>query len=51
MSFLAFLLSLFLAFTTPCATEDSDNCYWDANSRGNHSGQSFVAVNGTILYL
>lgn len=27
--------------TTPCAQEDSYNCFWDAGSRGNHAGYSF----------
>lgn len=29
-----------------CATEDSDNCRWDADIRGNGRGVTFVALNG-----
>ena len=29
-----------------CATEDSTNCVWDATTRGNGKGTSFVNVNG-----
>lgn len=39
------------ALTTPCAQEDSDNCYWNAATRGNGVGNSFVVVNGTYFYL
>lgn len=44
----------------PCATEDSDNCYWDARTMGNgperiaqglNPGISFVTLNGTTYYL
>lgn len=30
----------------PCAEEDSTNCYWDASTRGNGVGTSFVALGG-----
>lgn len=33
-----------------CATEDSDNCYWDAGAAGNGVGQSFVAWDGQVYY-
>jgi len=33
-----------------CPTEDSDNCYWDAVSRANNLGQSFVSWNGHFYY-
>jgi len=26
----------------PCPNEDSDECYWNAERRGNHDGRSFV---------
>jgi hypothetical protein len=26
----------------PCKSEDSVNCFWNANSRGNHRGHSFI---------
>lgn len=35
----------------PCATEDSVNCYWDAQQRGNGEGRSFVNYNGQTYYL
>lgn len=37
--------------TPPCATEDSTNCYWDANVQGNGQGNSFIDVNGTAYYV
>ncbi len=33
-----------------CATEDSDNCYWDATERGNGKGRSFTVVDGVVTY-
>lgn len=30
--------------TTPCAAEDSSNCYWDAGSTHNGHGHSWYAV-------
>lgn len=41
----AILFSPILDFT-PCATEDSTWCYWDAQTRGNGQGQSFIAFGG-----
>ena len=35
---------------TPCPTEDSTGCYWDASIRGNKVGQSFVNINGNVYY-
>lgn len=35
----------------PCATEDSDNCYWDAELQGNGEGRSFVTIDGHVYYL
>lgn len=34
---------------TPCAREDSRNCYWDAQTRGNGHGHSFVNLAGDVL--
>lgn len=28
--------------TRPCLTEDDTNCHWDAQSRGNGEGHSFI---------
>ena len=38
------------AITTPCATEDSTTCYWDAASFGDGNGRSFIDVLGTAYY-
>lgn len=34
----------------PCATEDSENCYWDAANHGDGQGTSFVRWNGVTYY-
>lgn len=34
-----------------CVTEDSDNCYWDGDLRGNRSGQSFYTLNDQTVLL
>lgn len=34
----------------PCAEEDSDDCYWDADTRGNGYGVSFVTIDGVTYY-
>jgi len=36
------------ALSVPCPTEDSDNCYWNATTRGNGVGGSFVNIAGAI---
>lgn len=48
MTYVALILSLILP---PCTTEDSANCYWDASTRGNGQGVSFVDVAGHVIYL
>ena len=41
-----------LLLTLPeCATEDSDNCVWLAEDRGNGEGRSFYVVDGEVTYL
>jgi|SRR5215217_7303172 len=35
----------------PCEFEDSENCYWNANKRGNGGGDSFIAWNDNIYYM
>ncbi|HEX8489355.1 MAG TPA: hypothetical protein VF642_12475 [Propionibacteriaceae bacterium] len=30
--------------TTPCPSEDSVNCYWNARTRGDGTGHSFYAI-------
>ena len=39
------------AFLPPCATEDSENCYWDALERGYGQGTSFVSYKGKWYYM
>lgn len=34
-----------------CITEDSTNCFWDAHTTGNGTGNSFIDVNGTAYYV
>jgi hypothetical protein len=46
MSALVMILALFLP---PCAAEDSHNCYWDAQHRGNGLGTSFVDLGGVTF--
>jgi hypothetical protein len=44
-------------YSTPCATEDSTNCRWDAETMGNGTGRSFIAYRLTdggpdrVIYL
>jgi len=33
-----------------CPTEDSDNCYWDAELMGDGTGRSFTVTNGEVTY-
>lgn len=36
----------------PCATEDSTQCYWDAQTMGNGRGRSFIALDdGLTVYV
>ena len=30
--------------TSPCQSEDSTNCFWDATVQGNGKGRSFYAI-------
>lgn len=34
-----------------CATEDSTNCFWNADTMGNGTGNSFIDINGTAYYV
>ncbi len=34
----------------PCPTEDSDNCYWDAETMGNGQGTSYVSIDGVLYF-
>jgi len=34
-----------------CVTEDSIDCYWLAQTRGNDRGRSFVNIAGATVYL
>lgn len=44
------VLPFAFAWFTPCATEDSSDCYWDAAERGNGTGASFLDVGGAIIW-
>lgn len=35
---------------TECVTEDSDNCFWDADTMGNGKGTSFVVIDGVTYF-
>lgn len=35
--------SLYCEELPPCKTEDSTECFWDAQTMGNGTGQSFIA--------
>lgn len=36
----------------PCPTEDSNSCYWDADTRSNGKGRSFIALaDYSVIYL
>jgi len=41
---LSLLLALTVAISTPCEYEDSTNCLWNADLRGNGVGNSFVTL-------
>jgi hypothetical protein len=48
----AFLFAAFmmlLATLPPCPTEDSANCYWDAQTRSNGKGISFIDLGGYLI--
>lgn len=34
----------------PCEYEDSTNCHWNASTRGNGIGQSFIAIGPIIIH-
>jgi hypothetical protein len=38
-------------YVIECEYEDSTNCYWDAATRGNGRGQSFIDHHGVIFYV
>ncbi len=40
-----------ITYLDPCPTEDSTNCYWDAQTAGNSTGQSFIDIAGTTYPL
>lgn len=47
----AFIIFMLHVINTPCAMEDSPNCFWDASSAGNGVGNSFIDVGGHAFYL
>lgn len=34
----------------PCGVEDDNNCYWEAQTQGNHQGVSFVTIDDMTYY-
>ena len=48
---ISLLFSLLFTVMPPCEYEDSTNCSWDADTRGNGVGHSFVDIGGTAFYL
>lgn len=44
------VLPFAFAWFTPCATEDSSNCYWNAAERGNGTGADFLDLGGAIIW-
>lgn len=40
-----------VACLAPCATEDSDHCFWDARQRGDGKGRSFIAIGESVYYV
>ena len=51
------MITIFLVASLPvaavpnCESEDDNNCYWNAATSGNGTGQSFIDVNGEAIYL
>lgn len=43
--------NIMAALDTPCEVEDSVNCYWRADLRGNGQGTSFVNIEGHVFPL
>lgn len=39
-----------LTVSKPCPTEDSYNCTYNAQTRGNGAGLSFVNIEGLVIY-
>lgn len=49
---LAFAALMMLITTLPpCQTEDSSNCYWNAQTMGNGNGSSFIDLGGYLIRL
>lgn len=47
----AAVTGLALQLTTPCKTEDSTMCYWDASQHGNGTGKSFVSLTEGLVII
>lgn len=45
----ACLALMFWLAVPACPTEDSNNCYWDAQTQGNGRGQSFIDIGGHLI--
>ena len=48
---MTFLLAILIYFMPACASEDANNCYWDASTQGNGEGSSFLVINDNVYYL
>jgi len=46
------IVSLLLAILPPCPTDEAiGTCGWDAGTRGNQEGTSFIVINNTRIDL
>lgn len=36
---------------TPCKYEDGRHCYWNAGTRGNGKGRSYLVTRGHVFYM
>lgn len=43
------LISMLFTVTPPCASEDANNCHWDASVQGNGTGNSFVVIDDRVV--
>ena len=48
LAVVAVFASYAVQLATPCQTEDSTGCYWNAETSGNGQGTSFIAVTDTL---
>ena len=46
---MSLLIALAVALSTPCPAEDSTDCYWNAQTRGNGHGHSFIVFGDVVI--